>query len=123
MMRCYKFMVGDVKDLERIANLAGFNLHAGVMVRSDERDKLERLCRYIYRSAVSEKRLSVTRHGKIRYQLKTQLRDGTTHVLFEPLNFIERLAALIPKPRVNLTRFFGVFSSNSQYRSELTPRK
>lgn len=54
-------------DLERIANVSGFNLQAGVMARSDERDKLERLCR----SAVSEKRLSVTRHGKIRYQLKT----------------------------------------------------
>ena len=30
---------------------------------------------------------------------------GTTHVIFEPLDFIARLAALVPKPRVNLTRF------------------
>lgn len=110
-------------DLERIANVSGFNLHAGVMARSDERDKLERLCRYICRSAVSEKRLSVTRHGKIRYQLKTPFRDGTAHVLFEPLDFIARLAALVPKPRANRTRFFGVFAPNSQYRAEVTPRK
>ncbi len=32
-------------------------------------------------------------------------RDGTTHVIFQPLDFIARLAALVPKPRVNLTRF------------------
>jgi len=37
--------------------------------------------------------------------VKTSYRDGTTHVIFEPLDFIARLAALVPKPRVNLTRF------------------
>ena len=30
-------------------------------------------------------------------------RDGTTHVIFEPLDFLARLLALVPKPRVNLT--------------------
>jgi hypothetical protein len=42
--------------------------------------------------------------GKVRYQLKIPYRDGTTHVIFEPLDFIARLAALVRKPRVNLTR-------------------
>jgi hypothetical protein len=37
-------------------------------------------------------------------------RDGTTHVIFEPLDFIAHLAALVPHPRVNLTRFHGVFA-------------
>jgi hypothetical protein len=36
------------------------------------------------------------------HQIKTPYRDGTTHVIFEPLDFIARLAALVPKPRVNL---------------------
>jgi hypothetical protein len=74
------------------------------MSEAQDRDKLERLCRYITRSAVSEQRLALTDHGKIRYQLKTPYRDGTTYVIFEPLDFIARLAALVPKPRVNLTR-------------------
>ncbi len=43
----------------------------------------------------------------MRYELKTPYRDGTTHVIFEPLDFIARLAALVPKPRVNLTRLCG----------------
>ncbi len=51
--------------------------------------------------------LSLTPNGNVRYQLKTPYRDGTTHVIFEPLDFIAWLAALAPKPRVNLTRFHG----------------
>ncbi|WP_245248643.1 transposase [Yokenella regensburgei] len=65
---------------------------------ADERKKLERLCRYISRPAVSEKRLSLTRGGNVRYQLKTPYRDGTTHVIFEPLDFIARLAARYRSP-------------------------
>jgi hypothetical protein len=75
-----------------------------VAAQAWERPKLERLCRYITRPAVSEKRLSLTPSGNIRYQLKTPYNDGTTHVIFEPLDFIAKLAALAPKPRVNLTR-------------------
>lgn len=72
---------------------------------------------------MSEKRLSLTSGGNVRYQLKTPYRDGTTHVIFEPLDFIARLAALVPKPRVNLTRFHGVFAPNSAHRALITPAK
>lgn len=41
-------------------------------------------------------------------------------MLFEPLDFIARLAALVPKPRVHLTRFHGVFAPNSKYRRMVT---
>jgi|TARA_B100000315_G_scaffold181295_1_gene170133 hypothetical protein len=40
-----------------------------------------------------------------RYSHYRPCRDGTTEVIFEPLDFITRLAVLVPKPRVNLTRF------------------
>ena len=75
------------------------------------------------RPAVSEKRLSLTRNGQVRYRLKTPYRDGTTHVIFEPLDFTARLAALVPKPRVNLTRFHGIFAPNSRHRVTVTPRR
>jgi hypothetical protein len=82
---------------------------------------VERLCRYIARPAVSEQRLSLTPTGKVRYELKTPFRNGTAHVISEPLDFIARLAALVPKPRVNLTRFHGVFAPNSKHPSAITP--
>jgi hypothetical protein len=110
--------VGDT-----VGKVAGFSLHAGVAARTNERQKLERLCRYISHPAVSEKRLSLTSNGNVRYQLKTPYRDGTTHVILEPLDFIARLAALVPKPRVNLTRFHGVFAPDSKHRALVTPAK
>jgi len=79
-----------------LATAAGFPLHAGVAARANERDKIERLCRYIARPALASSRLSLTREELVRYAFKTPWRDGTTHVLFEPLDFIARLAALIP---------------------------
>jgi len=102
---------------------AGFRLHAGVAAQAWERDKLERLCRYISRPAVSEKRLSLTSAGNIRYQLKAPYGDGTTHVIFNPLDFIAKLASLVPKPKINLTRFHGVFAPNSKHRILVTPAR
>jgi hypothetical protein len=106
-----------------VAKETGFSLHAGVSVQAWERDKLERLCRYISRPAVSKKRLSQTSAGNIRYKLKTPYSDKTTHVTFEPLDFISKLASLVPKPRVNLTRFHGVFAPNSKHRTLVTPAR
>ncbi len=75
-----------------MAQAAGFLLHAGVLAAAHEREKLERLCRYIARTPVALERLSLTPQGNIRYALKTPYRDGTTHVIFEPLDFLARLA-------------------------------
>jgi len=57
------------------------------------------------------------------YTLKTPYRDGTTQVAFEPVDFVARLAALVPKPRVNLTRFHGVLAPNLRWRGLVTPAK
>jgi hypothetical protein len=94
-----------------------------VAVQPHERKKLENLCRYVARPAISEQRLALTRDGRVRYELKTPYRDGTTHVISEPLDFMAKLAALVPKPRVNLTRFHGVFAPNSNYRVTITSAK
>jgi len=49
-----------------VGNVAGFSLHAGVSTKANQQKKLERLCRYIARPAISEKRLSLTGQGKVR---------------------------------------------------------
>ena len=60
---------GDGKFTSRVGNVAGFTLHAGGAIKADERAKLERLCRYIARPAISTKRLSMTRNGQVSYEL------------------------------------------------------
>ena len=83
---------------------------------------MERLARYVSRPPVATGRLSLTRGGNVRYALKTPYRDGTTHVIFEPEDFIARLVALVPKPRAHLTRYHGVFAPASPDRAQVVPR-
>jgi hypothetical protein len=109
--------------LERVAKANGFSLHAGVSCEGKQKDKRERLCRYIARPAVAVPRLSLSSTGKVVYTLKTPYRDGTTQVAFDPVDFMARLAALVPKPRVNLTRYHGVLAPNHRWRGEVTPAK
>jgi hypothetical protein len=73
------------------------------------------------RPAVSTERLSLTAQGNGYYRLQTPYRDSVTHVVFELLDFIARLAALAPKPRVHLTRLHKVFAPNSAWRAQITP--
>ena len=99
----------------------GFSLNAAVSCQAHQRNKLERLCRYVARPPLALERLSVTDEGKLRYALKHPYSNGTTHFLFEPLDLLARLAALVPRPRVNLTRYHGVFAPNSKLRARVVP--
>ncbi len=83
-----------------------------------------RRCRHWHlwgRPALSEQRLSLTSQGLVRYTLKTPYRDGTTHVIMSPLEFLQRLAALVPRPRLHLIRFHGVLAPNSALRPQIVP--
>ncbi|MFT5449919.1 MAG: hypothetical protein ACI9DC_005117 [Gammaproteobacteria bacterium] len=71
----------------------------------NQREKLERVCRYVARGPIALERLSVDGDGLVVYPLKHAFRDGTTHVLLEPLDFIARLAALVPCRRAHLVRY------------------
>jgi len=54
-------------------------------------------------------------------QLKSPYKDGTAHIVMEPLEFMERLAALVPRPRLHLIRFHGVLAPNAKLRSKIVP--
>ena len=60
--------------------------------------------------AASRALWSASSDGHIHYRLKTPYRDGTTQVVFEPLDFPSRLAALVPNPRVILSRYHGAIN-------------
>jgi hypothetical protein len=47
--------------------------------------------------------------------------DGTTHIVMSPLEFMQRLAALVPCPRLYLIRFHGVLAPNAKLRAEIIP--
>ena len=101
------------------ADHEGFSLNAAVACGAHERDKLERLCRYMARGPLSNERLSVDGDGLVVHELKRPFRDGTTQCLFEPLDFLARLAALVPRPRGHLIRYHGIFAPNARHRARV----
>ena len=101
---------------------SSFSLHAGTFCPAHNRKKLERLCRYISRPSLSEQRLSLNAQGQVVYKLKTPYRNGTTHIVLSPLEFLSRLTSIIPRPRIHLIRFHGVFAPHCKYRSLIVPQ-
>ena len=71
--------VDEIKG-QTLAKGGGFSLHAGVSAKAHQRDKVERLCRYIARPAVSTHRLERLPDGTLSYELKTPYKNGTTHM-------------------------------------------
>ncbi len=105
-----RIAVDDLRVLEgaRRASLGGVSLHANVAVPAPDRRRLERLCRYVARPPVATERLSRLEDGRLLYRLKHCWRDGTTHVVFEPQELLEKRAALVPPPRFHLARYHGI---------------
>jgi hypothetical protein len=90
---------------QRCVSAQGFSLHAEVCCATHQRKKLEHLCRYITRPAMANERLTLNRAWQVVLTLKTPYRDGTTPIVMSPLEFMQRLAALVPRPRLHLRRF------------------
>jgi hypothetical protein len=94
----------------RCAAAAGFTLHANVAVPARDRRRLERLCRYAARPPVATGRLECLADGRLLYRLRHRWRDGTTHVVFEPQELLQRLVPLIPAPGAHQVRYHGVLA-------------
>jgi hypothetical protein len=101
----------------------GFSLNAAVSCKPYQRERLERLCRYITRPAICLDRVKVRNDGQIQYELKNPFHNGTTHILFSPLDFLSKLAALVPRPRHHLVRYHGIFAPNARIRKLIVPTK
>ena len=105
------------------ADIDGFSLRAAVRCAADERQALEQLCRYITRPALANERVQTNAAGQVVLKLKTAWRDGTTHLAMSPLEFMQRLAALVPRPRLHLIRFHGVLAPNAKLRAQVVPQE
>lgn len=55
-----------------------------------QRSELEHLCRYITRPAIANERLKRTFSNDVVLQLKTAYKDGTSHMVMSPLDFMQR---------------------------------
>ncbi len=100
----------------------GFEVHAAVSVPANDRAGLERLCRYIGRPPLPTNRIRLRADGRVVFDLKRTWSGGVRALIYEPLSFLARIAALVPPPGFHLRRFYGVFAPNHPLRSRIVPR-
>ena len=86
-------------------------------VRAGETERLEHLCRYILRPPVAQDALELTADGKVLLRLRRPWRDGTRAICFEPSECLEKLAAMIPRPRIHLLLYHGAFAPRGRCHS------
>ena len=105
----------------RCVRHGGMSLHADVAVPARDRRRLERLCRYVARPPLALERLEERHDGRLAYRLKTPWRDGTTHIVMERTELLERLAPLVPPPRAHQVRYHGVLAPCASRRDRVVP--
>ena len=75
-------------------------------------------------AALANERVQTNAAGQVLLKLKTAWHDGTTDPVMSPLKFMQRLAALVPRPRprLHLIRFHGVLAPNAKLRALVVPQ-
>ena len=105
----------------RCASVHGFSLHAHTSIPAPRRDQLECLIRYTARGAVSLERLQADANGDLVSTFPHPWSDGTRGIRLAPLELLEKLAALVPVPRVHLVRYAGCLAPHSPLRGAIRP--
>ena len=97
------------------------SLHADVAVPAHDWNRLERQCHDVARPPLAIDRLEAMADGRLAVRLKTRWRDGTTHIVMERHELLERLAPLIPSPRAYQVRYHGVLAPCASGRGRVVP--
>jgi hypothetical protein len=108
------------KEMELWSHGGGFSLDATVRIEANDRRGLERLLRYCARPPFAAERLEALAAQRLIYHLPKPGPDGRTQLILSPLELIERLAALVPPPRMHRHRYYGVLAPNAPLRAAVT---
>ena len=117
-----KFFGQAAKDSEGgVAPIGGayaFHVFVGNAIEVEERPQLQYLVDYILAPPFYDYQLSLDGQGNIVLELKRPRHNGTTHIVLTPFEFLDRLAELVPRPRANTVRYFGVYASRARLRKQ-----
>lgn len=92
-----------------------------VRCEAEDRQGLERLWRCITRVVLACERVQCDAARRLVLKLETPWRDGTMHLVMSALEFMQRLAAQVPRPRLQLIRLHGVLAPNAKQRAQIVP--
>ncbi len=110
----------DRREMQRWAHSGGFSVDAAVRIEAWDRAGLERLLRYCARPPFALERLQAIGADRLVYHLPKPGPEGRPDLILTPLELIDRLAALIPPPRLHRHRYHGVLAPNAPLRAAVT---
>jgi hypothetical protein len=93
------------------------SLHAATCVDGRDRKRLERLARYLLRPPFAMHAVSRTDDGRVRLNIGRQGRSVT----MTPHQWLAKLAALVPPPKLHVVRYGGVFANRHHLRRVIAP--
>ncbi|XXR43422.1 transposase [Sorangium sp. So ce375] len=79
------------------------------------------MLRYCARPPFATDRIEVLKDGRVAYLIESA-RRGSTRRVMTPIEFMARLAALIPPPFYPTITYHGVFAGRSTWRALVTPK-
>jgi hypothetical protein len=111
----------DSDEVEKILSYEnnGFSLNAKVRIQAFDRDGLEKLIRYCARPSFASENLRWNGPWLI-YRLPKPCHTGKTWIQLDPLEFLDKIAALIPPARRHRHHYHGAFAPNSPLRPSIT---
>jgi len=101
------------------SQFGGFSIHAGVRIQGHDKRGREKLVKYMARPPFSEEQLKILNDGKVELTLRSPSKTGQRSVMFESVQFLRRLAWLIPPAKQNMIRYYGVFAPHAKHRRQI----
>ena len=98
-----------------------FRVHAGVRIAAGDDEGREQLCRYASRPGIALGRMTLLDDGRIAYRVRHPFGPHGMHRVMTPLEFLARLAAIVPPPRYPLLTYYGVLAPASKWRAAVVP--
>jgi hypothetical protein len=101
------------------ADMQGFSLHAAVRCGADDRQALEQFVPLHHPAGLGQRAREDQRRraGGAQAQDSLARRHQASGLVMSPLEFMQRPAALMPRPRLHLIRFDGVLVPNAKPRA------
>jgi len=110
----------DAQAMARWEHGGGFSVDASVRIAAADRAGRERLLRYCARPPFALDRLHELDAEHLLDESAKSGPGGTDPLRLTPLQLLDRLAALVPPPRVHRHRYFGVLAPNAPLRAAVT---
>ena len=112
-------------DMRTWRGTGGFSVDGSVRIEGEDRAGLERLVRYCARGPLALERLHApagietlsSPEARLVYRLLEPDRHGRQELRLTPLELLDRLARLVPPPRIHRHRYHGVLAPNARLRS------